>query len=112
MKHAAGIARSALPTAIALAVCVLAMQPAAALTCLAGRVSATGATAAGPKGAGNAYQAWSAKVTSQYGSAYATWNNAHAKSINCIDVNPKPPPNSPPLVPMYQCTAVGSPCKP
>ena len=74
--------------------------------------SATGTPAAGPAAKGTAITAWSAAVSATYGVAFATWSNARRQGFNCVDVTPRQLPGSPPMVPIYKCTAGGEPCKP
>jgi len=73
-------------------------------------VSATGTAAAGPSGRGHAILAWKDKVTGLYGASFANYNHARDESMECTDVTPKQPPDSPPLVKMYQCTFKALPC--
>jgi hypothetical protein len=49
-------------------------------------------------------------VTGLYGVAFANYAHAKSQSIACTNVTPKQPPNSPPLVPIYQCEVQGRPC--
>ena len=69
--------------------------------CSAKAFSATGAPGVIHfTGRRNAHVAWSAKVRNELGAAYATWDRATSRHMNCVITGKR-----------YVCTAAANPCR-
>jgi hypothetical protein len=90
--------------AIAAGLLMSAAAPAQAQSCLRMRVTASGETSMWnrPEPAReSAIAAWSASARQQAGEAYASWDKASSKKLDCAPVSKS----------TVRCTAMGTPCK-